>query len=252
MNLFKSCSTGLLFTIGLTAISIPAIGLTAQANASLAASADDMAKKPATAKLAVEERAFHVVFGFDPGPKKYDGIVGTRDDAWNFVKVGTKELPLVSAAGKKSTARLALSENNGCWGIVGHGGIFHAYLYHQNQAVDLSATIHDLPAGRYAIYVFAHGDAPDQNAKISVTVGERFVDAKPTLKDGSWDFRKLEFAEGVQYVKFEARIEPGQPLQIVSQRDGSNYSMFNAIQIVPWPSRLAAETDGKATPQPTP
>lgn len=201
-------------------------------------------------RVKAEDRAFHIVFGQDPGAGRYDGVVGTAKDRWNFVKVGTTEIKnLQSAVGRKSQVRLELSENNGCWGIAQHGGIFHAYLYHQNQAVDLQTTFHDLPTGRYAVYVFAHGDRPEQNARVEVLVGDKKCGSKPTANDGSWDFRSHQFTEGVQYVKFEASVKDGQPLRIVSHRDGSDYSMFNAIQVVPWPSRFAIEGEGKATPQ---
>ena len=204
-------------------------------------------------KAPAEDRTFHLVFGHDPGPGKYDGVVGTRKDRWNFVKVGTKEIQgLPTASGDKSKVRLELSENNGCWGIPQHGGIFHAYLYHQNRAVDLQTTFHELPNGRYAVYVFAHGDDPKQNARIAVSVGDKEYGSKATSNDGTWDFRSQQFTEGVQYVKFEATVKDGKPLRIVSHRDGSDYSMFNAIQVVPWPSRFAIEGDGKATPRQLP
>jgi hypothetical protein len=188
------------------------------------------------------QRAFHIVFGHDPGAGKYDGIVGTEDDQWNFVPVNTRKIDgLTTSAGTKSKVQLEISDNNGCWGIQQHSGIFHAYIYHQNQAVDLKTSIRNLPKGRYAIYVFAHGDAPDQNAKINLTVGNVDYGHKSTINDKSWDYRSLKFVEGVQYVRFEIKIDENQPVHIVSQRDGSNYSMFNAIQVVPWPSRLAIE-----------
>lgn len=187
-------------------------------------------------------RAFHIVFGHDPGAGNYDGVVGTNRDQWNYVPVNTREIAeLKTASGTKSKVRLEISENTGCWGIQQHRGIFHAYIYHQNQAVDLKTTIHNLPKGRYAIYVFAHGDAPDQNAKIKLTVGDTDYGHKSTINDKSWGFRSLKFVEGVQYVRFEIKVDANQPIRIISQRDGSNYSMFNAIQIVPWPSRLAIE-----------
>jgi hypothetical protein len=39
--------------------------------------------------------------------------------------------------------------------------------------------------------------------------------------------------EGVQYVVFEFSVENGDDVKFISHRDGSDYSMFNAIQIVP-------------------
>ena len=100
-------------------------------------------------------------------------------------------------------------------------------------AVDLQATFRGLATGQYRIYVYAHGDAPDQNAEIELAVGEDSYGSKSTLNDGTWDFRSQTFAEGVQFVSFEFTVIDEQPIRITSKRAGSRYSMFNAIQLVP-------------------
>jgi hypothetical protein len=110
--------------------------------------------------------------------------------------------------------------------------VFHAYIYHNSRTVDLQATFTGLASGQYKIYVYAHGDAPDQNAKVELVVGSKNCGSKSTLNDGSWKFRSKTFTEGVQYVSFEFAIADSEPVKVTSRRAGSTYSMFNAIQIV--------------------
>jgi hypothetical protein len=178
--------------------------------------------------------AVNVVFGFDPGPGQYDGVVGKPKDTWNLVDVGVTELKtLKNKKGTKTPVRLTISENDGEWGIKDHTGIYHAYIYHNNRSVDLQAVFNGLPRGRYKIYVYAHGDAPNQNAEIELAVGKEIYGRKATLNDGSWDFRSPKLAEGNQYVSFEFVVGGNEPVRVTSYRAGSSYSMFNAIQIVP-------------------
>lgn len=190
---------------------------------------------PATAHAGRKSKAaVNVVFGLDPGPGQYDGVVGKPTDAWNLVDVGVTELEsLKNRKGRTTTVRLTISENDGEWGIKGQTGVYHAYIYHNCRNVDLHAVFHGLPRGRYKIYVYAHGDAPDQNAEIELAVGNEIYGRKATLNDGSWDFRLPKLAEGNQYVSFDFVVTGNEPVRVTSYRAGSSYSMFNAIQIVP-------------------
>lgn len=178
--------------------------------------------------------ALNVVFGRDPGRGKYDGVVGKPHDHWNLVDVGQTSIPaLVNRKGARTRVSFQLSPNDGEWGIQGQAGVYHAYLYHNCRCVDLKATLKGLAPGRYKIYVYAHGDAPNQNAEVELAVGRENYGRKATLNDGSWDYRSQKYAEGVQYVSFTFVVEEGDPVSITSRRAGSTYSMFNAMQIVP-------------------
>ena len=94
-------------------------------------------------------------------------------------------------------------------------------------------TLEGLPRGKYEVYVYAHGDAPNQNAEVELNVGKQMVGRKATLNDGSCDFRLARLAEGNQYVRFAFTVRGDKPVKITSRRSGSSYSMFNAIQITP-------------------
>lgn len=184
-------------------------------------------------KLNRTPTAINVVFGFDPGKGKYDGVSGRPDDTWNLLDVRQTSIKnLRGHGGRETPVRLSVSENDGEWGIKDHAGIYHAYIYHNSRSVDLKATFDHLPSGFYRVYVYAHGDAPDQNANVEIAVGDKVIASKATANDGTWKFRSKEFAEGVQFVSFEIVVRDSKPVQITSKRAGSTYSMLNAIQIV--------------------
>ena len=181
--------------------------------------------------------SLNIGFAYDPYQGNYDGVVGSPGDVWNFVDIGTTAVDYLrhpNATG--STARLRISRHDGEWAVKGHSGIFMGYIYHNCRCVDLEATLLDLAPARYKTYVYAHGDAPDQNAKIEVVVGDRSIGQKATANDGTWGFQSKEFKEGVQFVSFEFDVSAGETVRFISHRDGSDYSMFNAIQLVPVPA----------------
>jgi beta-lactamase regulating signal transducer with metallopeptidase domain len=179
-------------------------------------------------------RSLNIVFAHDPGIGNYDGVVGRPQDIWNMVDLGTTAVDYTRYSdATPSTVRLRITRHDGEWGIQGQSGIFQGYIYHNCRCVDLQTRVLDLPAGKYKIYVFAHGDAPNQNAKIELKVGNRVIGQKATASDGTWNYRNQPYREGVQYVSFDFDIKTGQELTLTSFRADSDYSMFNAIQIVP-------------------
>ena len=186
------------------------------------------------AKETDTRQAVNVVFGLDPGPGHYNAVVGKPRATWNLLDVGqTKLKSLLNAKGQPTDCHLQVSENDGEWGIEGHVGVYHAYIYHNQQNVDLQAKFTGLAAGSYRVYVYAHGDAPSQNSMVELLVGKKSIASKATANDGTDRYRSLKLKEGLQYVVFDLSISTNETLRVVSHRDGSSYSMFNAIQIVP-------------------
>ncbi|MEO2014294.1 MAG: hypothetical protein ABGZ53_07950 [Fuerstiella sp.] len=177
-------------------------------------------------------RMLNINFGRDPRGDGHNGVIGANRDVWTLIDVGEQhKVGLPFADGTGSDVEVKFSENDGAWGIAEHFGVCHAYLYHNCRCVDLSVTLNYLPRGTYDVYVYAHGDAPDQNAAIEILSGDHLFAGKSTLNDGSWAFRNQELTEGNQYVKYTIDVEAGSPVVITSKRDGSNLSMFNAIQL---------------------
>ncbi|TWT55400.1 hypothetical protein KOR42_27860 [Thalassoglobus neptunius] len=160
-----------------------------------------------------------------------EGVVGDVNDHWNFVEHGQTFLGgLATADGGATDVEVNISENDGEWGIAGETGPYHAYIYHNCRCVDLSLEVRYLPEGTYAVYVFAHGDAPDQNAAIEVECAGVKLSGKSTLNDGTWNFREHPFSDGNQYVRYVVDVPAGEHLKMTSRRDGSSYSMLNAVQ----------------------
>lgn len=191
-------------------------------------------KKNQRKRKAESDRMLNIGFAHDPGAGKYDGVVGAPTDTWNLVSMGTtaKDFMRYSDA-SGSTARIRITRHDGAWGIDGHQGIFRGYIYDNCQCKDLETTILDLEPGRYRAYVYAHGDASNQNANIELLVSGESHGRKATANDGTNRYRSLEMTEGVQYVTFKFKVQSGEEVKFISHRDGSSYSMFNAIQLVP-------------------
>ena len=174
----------------------------------------------------------NLTFGDDPGKGCYDGAIGEPSDAWNLISTGVQEsigLRLTNGVQDDVTAEIAT--HDGGWGIKGHKGVFHGYIYHNCQCVDLSVTLKYLPVGNYEVLVYAHGDAPNQNAAIEIESAGVTYSGRSTLNDGSWDFQQTKLTEGNQYVRYVIEVSADSPVVITSKRDGSGYSMFNAIQV---------------------
>ncbi|QDT33691.1 hypothetical protein [Thalassoglobus polymorphus] len=189
-------------------------------------------KKPRRSKVKATKNLLNFNFAYDPEEGDFNGAVGSSNDQWNFIDYGQQKLQQVRFAdGTESDIEVNVSENDGEWGITGDTGIYHGYIYHNCRCVDLSVSLKYLPAGIYEVYVFAHGDAPNQNAAIEVESGSVKLTGKTTLNDGTWNFRSKKFQDENQYVRYVAEVEPGSEMTITSKRDGSNYSMFNAIQL---------------------
>lgn len=175
----------------------------------------------------------NINFAADPGVGNHGGVIGHPTDHWNFVDYGQQKISkLRSANGKIRDVELSVSQNDGEWGIKGHQDAYHSYIYHNCRCVDLQVELQSLPEGLYEVFVFAHGDAPNQNAAIELQSGNLKLTGKATLNDGSWNFRNEEMQEDNQYVRYVIEVAAGDPLTITSRRDGSEYSMFNAIQIM--------------------
>lgn len=173
----------------------------------------------------------NVNFGRHPGNMIFDGVVGGPYDHWTLVDVGERRKDALQLAdGTETDVTMELSENDGEWGIAGHAGVYHAYLYHNCRCVDLSAKFEHLAAGMYDVYVFAHGDAPDQNANIVIESAGTTYSGRKTVNDETQRYKSHDLQEGVQYVKYTIAVEAGKPVTITSKRDGSTLSMFNAIQ----------------------
>ncbi|MBD3673694.1 MAG: hypothetical protein HUJ26_09245 [Planctomycetaceae bacterium] len=215
--------------VGQRNITSPEIGSPAAGSLVPRLTPDDPA--PRGKHSAAANRILNINFGRNPGNMIFDGVVGGPYDYWTLVDVGERRKDALKLAdGTETDVTMELSENDGEWGIAGHAGVYHAYLYHNCRCVDLSVRFQHLAAGLYEVYVFAHGDAPDQNAKIVIKSAGTKYSGRNTVNDGTMRYKSHDLQEGVQYVKYTVAVEAGKPVTITSKRDGSTLSMLNAIQ----------------------
>ncbi|QDU73991.1 hypothetical protein Pan97_09910 [Bremerella volcania] len=195
-------------------------------------SAVEVSKKPKAKPSKHADRILNINFAMAPVDSQPRGVIGGPGDVWTLIDVReTTKSGLPMASGTPTDVVLQLSENDGEWGIPGSFDVYHAYLYHNCRCVDLSVTLTYLPEGIYEAYVFAHGDAPDQNAMIEIESGGITYTGQKTLNDGSHRYRSRDYEAGNQYVKYTIEVKPDSPVVITSKRDGSSLSMFNAIQL---------------------
>lgn len=186
------------------------------------------------------DRMLNVYFGTMLDGFGYDAAIGSNGDIWNNLRCREEhQTGLKFADGSPTDVRLDLSPNDGVWGVTGHGGVYHAYLYHNSRDVDLAVTLRYVPAGKYDVLVYAHGDAPEQNAAIEILSADKLYSGKSTLNNGTMEFRNRKFEEGNQYVKYRIEVTTGEPVVITSKRSGSSLSMLNAIQLLKVDDRTA-------------
>ncbi|MCC9600708.1 hypothetical protein LOC67_09045 [Stieleria sp. JC731] len=189
-------------------------------------------ENPSNANGPSNASGLNIGFAYDPGHGKYDGAIGSPTDVWNFVSLGTTAIDYMrhpNAIG--STARLRVSRHDGQWAVDSHPGIFRGYIYDNCRCIDLEVKLLDLEPAKYRAYVYAHGDAPDQNASIELVVGKERYAQKATGTDKDGEFQSLKLTEGVHYVTFDFEVKKGEKVRFISHRDRSDYSMFNAIQL---------------------
>ncbi|MFN3148188.1 hypothetical protein [Bremerella sp.] len=209
-----------------------AVSVAPEEGRGIPAEGKQLAKRERTKPSKHADRILNINFGKAPVDSPPRGILGGPGDAWTLIDVKeTTKSGLPMADGKPTDIVLELSENDGRWGIPGTLDVYHAYLYHNCRCVDLSVTLTYLPEGIYEAYVFAHGDAPDQNAMIEIESAGTTYTGQKTLNDGSHRYRSRDYEEGNQYVKYTIEVKNGSPVVITSKRDGSTLSMFNAIQL---------------------
>jgi hypothetical protein len=209
-------------------------GEQAPSQQSQASSPDSRTQPPAEPSGPLSKRANRILninFGMAARDVRPNGAIGGPHDIWTLVDVGeTEKSSLPMADGSPTEVSLELSPNDGEWGIPGAFDVYHAYLYHNARNVDLVLTVRNLPAGRYDVFVFAHGAASEQNAAIEIESAGKRSSGKSTINDGSMRFLSREHQEGVQYVRYSITVKKEKPVVITSKRDGSDLSMFNAVQ----------------------
>ena len=103
---------------------------------------DSLSGQSTLSKIAGAESGSNMVFGKDPSSGNYDGVSGKPGHTWDFMDVGdTKLSDLRDIRGKNTEVSFRLSKDDGEWGITGHTGVYHAYLYHNRRDRDREKVI---------------------------------------------------------------------------------------------------------------
>lgn len=137
---------------------------------------------------------------------------------------------LLWSDGTASNVRLSVANASGAWYTLNRDPMFESYLYPGSRAGDISATLTQLPAGKYDVYVYAHGQIPSENGVIELSTLSANYGLKVLSTDESWD--RPAWTEGNHFVVFrDVTIQSGEHLRIHSKPGQSGLSVINGLQL---------------------
>ena len=160
---------------------------------------------------------------------------GREGDFWNVVAVpwnnAHTESGLKFATGEPSPIQVEMINLGGGWSFDGHMGVkapmLDTFNYPvNNQGGNSQVILHQVPPGKYDVYIYGHGTDPQYYGDYTLTVGNHGYGRKTTLHAGD-SGQKPEWVEGSQYVKFTGvEVAAGQKIEILIQ-PGGQFQGFN-------------------------
>jgi sugar lactone lactonase YvrE len=132
----------------------------------------------------------------------------------------------------KTPTSTVLEVNNagGAWYTLNSDPMFLSYLY-PGHGETITSTFTHLPAGPFDLYVYAHGQPPEENAVIEVRLGATSLGSKATSSATDWDAGG--WGEDRQFVVFRNLTVPdGQSLTVLSKPGVANLAVINGIQLL--------------------
>jgi beta-lactamase regulating signal transducer with metallopeptidase domain len=208
--------------------------------------------KPSAELLKVKPQPFNVAFGGDR-PSKQEGpaAVGKAGDFWNAVVIGFNdhhtESDLSFANHDPSPIEVEMINLGGSWSFHDEMAIkspmMHYYDYPTgNKGGNSTVILHNVPAGRYYVYIYGHGPNAAYYGDYTLSVGDHEYGRKqtsPKVDAGKY----TKWVEGIQYVKFSGvKVGEGEQVQIlirpgdqVTDPSGRTFSdaMICGLQLVP-------------------
>ncbi len=222
-----------------------------QANDGLVSSA------PATVSINVLVQTFgsliDVAFGSGSATAKvgFAATGQTTNDFWNFYsRDGTNGwrtfgvlTNLEYVDGTTSGAALTITNAPGAWGNGSSDPMYNSYLYPFNGS-NITVTLSNLPGGSYAIYIYGHGAADNQNCTYQLSVGGQSYGSQTTAGPG-WS--SAVWQQGLQYVEFQGvNITNGQVATITVLPGSGGYAVISGLQIAKaLPPQVAVAKVGK-------
>jgi hypothetical protein len=143
--------------------------------------------------------------------------------------------------GTATTASVTVTNAAGAWYTLVPDPMMESYLYPLNRSGDIRSQFAGLPPQRYDIYVYAHGQPPEENAAVDLRLGNVVLDTRNTSSQPGWDLPA--WVEGNQFVVFRGiEVTDGASLEIVSHGGVSGLAVMNGIQLAAQPSILRIVT----------
>ena len=209
----------------------------------------------------VAPQTFNIDFGPAPTTEQVGpAAAGHAGDFWNTVSVGFNdhhtESALKFAGGDPSPIEVEMINLGGSFG--GHSAIGDKYPMLDtinyptgNKGGNSTVILHQVPPGKYSIYLYGYSENPLYWGDYTLTVGTHDYGRKKTLQKKVAE-GNTKWIEGSQYVKFssvmvgegeEVRvlIRPGPKVTDASGRTFAD-AMINGLQLIPEGRSRAATT----------
>jgi hypothetical protein len=184
-----------------------------------------IAQRPSAELAAVKPQAFNIDFGsVSPAEQVGPAAVGGAGDVWNGVAVPSNdhhtESDLKFAGGDPSPIEVEMINLGGCWSSGGAMGVespmFNTYNYPTGKrGGDSTVILHQVPPGKYTVYIYGHGSDPLYYGDYTLTVGSRNYGRKQTSHKVD-AIRNTKWVEGSRYVKFSnVKVGEGEEVEIL-------------------------------------
>ncbi len=193
----------------------------------------------------------NVDYGSDQNPnfpkKSGAGAVGNSEDLWNLYsrddgrggfRVQGSLKNLIWSDGAPSTIQLSVTNAAGAWYTFNKDPMFLSYLYPLGGGgPDITSVLSGLPSGSYDFYIYAHGQPPQENGVLQLTVGSVNYGSQSTSSAANWD--PGVWAEGGQYVRFSGiPVSAGDQVTIRSMPGAAGLAVINGLQAIYTPAQL--------------
>lgn len=190
----------------------------------------------------------NAAFGVKTGPA---AVGRATDDFWNVYsrdvssdvdwRAGGTVSNLKWTDGAATTASLTVTNAEGAWFTLSDDAMLESYLYPLSRSGAIGSRFDNLPAQRYDIYVYAHGQTTNENASIELKVGGASVGTRTTSAAPGWD--GPAWVDGNQFVTFYGiEVPAGASVEIISRADAADIAVINGIQLAAQPSTLRIVT----------
>ena len=183
--------------------------------------------KPAAELADVKPQTFNIDFGSGaPSEQVGPAAAGQAGDYWNTVSVGFNdhhtESDLKFARGNPSPIEVEMINLGGGWTSSHTLGVkdpmLDTYNYPTgNRGGNSTVILHQVPAGKYSVYIYGFGPNPDYYGDYTLSVGTLKYGRKQTYqKKGT--FRDTKWIEGLQYVRYSnVKVGEGQDVEVLIQ-----------------------------------